>query len=209
MQVPDELDESDAMSHKPTVFLAYVSEDRARVLELYDRLSAGGARPWLDEKDLLPGQDWQLEISKALESADYVVACISERSVSKDGFVQQELREALCLQARKPPGTTYLIPLVLDYADVPDLRIPGLGLNLRNIQWVRLNDAEAYAKLFRSLGCDDRSVGPKAPMVSISYRSVADWPYEKACPKCNGVMTLNHELGEYNCTTCRYGEYGP
>ena len=56
---------------------------------------AGWADPWLDEEKLLPGQDWNLEIEKAVETADAVIVSISSKSVSREGCVQRELRHAL------------------------------------------------------------------------------------------------------------------
>ena len=46
-----------------------------------------GHEPWLDEDRLLPGQDWDREIRRAIEHADVVIVCLSERS-EKRGYVQ-------------------------------------------------------------------------------------------------------------------------
>jgi hypothetical protein len=57
------------------VFLCHAHADRDPVRALYTRLTtpalAGGAREdgvdaWLDKERLLPGQDWELEIRKAV-----------------------------------------------------------------------------------------------------------------------------------------------
>ena len=57
------------------VFLCHAHADRDRVRALYTRLTtpalAGGAREdavdaWLDKEKLLPGQDWEFEIRKAV-----------------------------------------------------------------------------------------------------------------------------------------------
>ena len=39
---------------------------RGKVRDLYDRLKEQGFDPWLDEIDLIPGQIWKDEISKAI-----------------------------------------------------------------------------------------------------------------------------------------------
>src|SRR5436853_6308588 len=39
------------------VFLCHSSSDKPRIRELYKRLLAGGFDPWLDEENLIPGQD--------------------------------------------------------------------------------------------------------------------------------------------------------
>jgi hypothetical protein len=58
-------------------------------------LRSDGFDPWLDEKKLAPGQDWQLENKKALRNSEVVVACLSKGWVTKTGFVQIEIKTAL------------------------------------------------------------------------------------------------------------------
>ncbi len=56
------------------VFLCHAHADRDAVRGLYARLTKNGVDAWLDKEKLLPGQDWELEIRRALrESAKLVV----------------------------------------------------------------------------------------------------------------------------------------
>ena len=55
------------------VFLCYASADKAAVHKLYERLTKDGVDAWLDKEKLLPGQDWELEIRKAVREADVLV----------------------------------------------------------------------------------------------------------------------------------------
>ena len=48
------------------VFLCHAHADRDPVRALYNRLTKDGADAWLDKEKLLPGQDWELEIRKAV-----------------------------------------------------------------------------------------------------------------------------------------------
>jgi hypothetical protein len=50
------------------VFLCHAQADRDPVRGLYARLTQDGVDryAWLDKAKLLPGQDWELEIRKAL-----------------------------------------------------------------------------------------------------------------------------------------------
>ena len=58
------------------VFLCHASQDKPAVRELYKRLSAENwIDPWLDEENLLPGQDFDFEIIKALRDADAIIIC--------------------------------------------------------------------------------------------------------------------------------------
>jgi Tol biopolymer transport system component len=100
---------------KLRVFLCHSSQDKPTVRELYQRLNAEAwIDPWLDEEKLLPGQDWDLEIEKAVEAADAVVVCLSNNSISKEGYIQRELRFVLDIALEKPEGTIYIIPLRLE-----------------------------------------------------------------------------------------------
>lgn len=103
------------------VFLVHGSTDKESARELYEKLKRDGFSPWLDEQELLPGQDWNREINKAVKEAHVVLVLLSSQSVSKEGYVQKEIRYALDLALGKPEGTTFIIPVRLDECDVPRL----------------------------------------------------------------------------------------
>lgn len=134
------------------IFLAHASEDKETVRQLYHRLVRCGFNPWLDEIDVLPGQNWQLEIPQAIDRSDIVIACISRNSVGKTGYVQKEFRLALNTYAQKPPGSIFLIPVRLDQSEVPDLQIPNLGVRLRDIQWIDLWKDFGFDWLLHAIG---------------------------------------------------------
>jgi DNA segregation ATPase FtsK/SpoIIIE-like protein len=107
-------------NRKLRVFLCHSSQDKPIVRELYQRLNAEGwIDPWLDEEKLLPGQDWDLEIEKAVESTDAVIVFLSNNSVTKEGYIQKELRKVLDVAEEKPEGIIFIIPLRLDDCLVP------------------------------------------------------------------------------------------
>ncbi len=45
-------------------FLCHSSGDKVAVRDLYLRLKADGFLPWLDEENLIAGQDWEYEIKE-------------------------------------------------------------------------------------------------------------------------------------------------
>lgn len=102
------------------VFLCHSSTDRSGVRALHDRLVADGMDPWLDEEALLPGQEWELEIKKAVRYSDIVIICLSEEAVNKTGYVQNEIRIALEVANQKPEGEIFIIPLRLEACEIPD-----------------------------------------------------------------------------------------
>ena len=79
---------------EPRTFLCHSSGDKARVRELYNHLRSDGIQCWFDEVDLRPGRDWHLEITKAIEGSKFVLACLSESSINKRGYIQRELKKA-------------------------------------------------------------------------------------------------------------------
>lgn len=125
------------------VFLCHASDDKAYVRKLYQRLKSDGFSPWLDEEDLIAGQDWQLEIQRAVRNTDVVLVCLSRRSTTKSGYVQKEIRIALDVADEQPEGTIYLIPAKLEECEIPD--------RLRRWQWVNLHDQDGYERLLISL----------------------------------------------------------
>jgi hypothetical protein len=51
------------------VFLCHAHSDRDAVHAFYTRLVEDGVDVWLDKAKLLPGQDWELEIRKAVRES--------------------------------------------------------------------------------------------------------------------------------------------
>lgn len=105
---------------KLRVFLCHAKEDKQKVRDLYRHLKERGFQPWLDEEDLIGGQDWDLEIRRAVGSSDVVVVCLSNNSVSKTGYVQKEIRIALDAADHHPEGQIYIIPVCLTSCQIPE-----------------------------------------------------------------------------------------
>jgi hypothetical protein len=125
------------------VFLCHSSTDKPAVRALYKRLRVDGFDPWLDEENLLPGQDWEHEITTAVRSSGAVIVCLSHGSITKEGFVQKEIRHALDAADEKPEGTIFIIPLRLEECDVPG--------RLRRWQWVDGFAEAGYTRLVTAL----------------------------------------------------------
>ena len=125
------------------VFLCHASEDKPAVRNLHKRLKRDGFLPWLDEKQLGGGQDWEAEIRRAVRDSDVVVACISRTAVGKTGFLQKEIREVLDRADEHPEGAVFVIPVRLEDCDVPD--------RLRRWQWIDFTRRSGYRKLVEAL----------------------------------------------------------
>lgn len=145
------------------LFLCHSSGDKPAVRELSRRLRADGFAPWLDEDELLPGQDWDREIRQAVRAADAVLVCLSGSSMSKAGYVQKEIRFALDVADEQPEGAIFLIPLKLEPCDAPE--------RLSRWQWANYFEANGYERLRRSLHLRAEKIGTTVSSPS-SPRSV-------------------------------------
>lgn len=133
-----------AMSPQPLkAFLCHSSGDKLAVKKLYALLGSRGYQPWLDEVDLLPGQDWEAEIKKAVRDCHVVIVCLSNSSITKAGFVQKEIKFALDVADEQPEGRIYIIPARLEECPVP--------ARLQKWHWVNLYEEHGHNKLFASL----------------------------------------------------------
>lgn len=129
---------------KLRIFLCHASQDKPVVRSLYQcLLNEGWIDPWLDEERLLPGMDWDMEIEKAVEATDVVIVCLSNKSVSKEGYIQRELKFVLDIALEKPEGTIFVIPLRLDDCQVPR--------RLRAWQYVDYFPSDKVATAYRKL----------------------------------------------------------
>ncbi len=125
------------------IFLSYAREDGARVEQLYQGLCDLGFKPWMDCKDILPGENWELAIKKAIRQADFFLACLSTTSINKRGWVQKELKKALDIWTEKLEDDIYLIPVRLDNCEAPE--------SLHSLQWVNLFEKDGWDRLVRAI----------------------------------------------------------
>lgn len=125
------------------VFLCHSSDNKPVARSLYHQFKSYGIDLWLDEYKLLPGQDWQIEIEKAVRKSDMVIVCLSRASISKRGYVQKEIRIALDVADEQPEGTIFIVPLRIEECEIPD--------RLRKWQWVNYFEEDAFEKLLLSM----------------------------------------------------------
>jgi WD40 repeat protein len=125
------------------------------VRQLVSRLRTDGFDPWFDEERLLPGQDWEFEISTAVKQSDAVVVCLSMVSVEKVGYVQKELRRVLDTAEYQPEARIFVIPVRLELCPVPE--------RLSHWQYADLFAENGYERLRESLMASANVPGPSLP----------------------------------------------
>jgi len=126
-------EERSAAATSVRVFLSYAREDVAEAVRLYEELSAKGLDVWLDKESLLPGQNWKSTIRREIRERRYFIAVLSHKSLSKRGYVQKELKEALDVLEEYPASSVFIIPARLDDCTPSDER-------LRDLHWVNMFD---------------------------------------------------------------------
>ena len=146
-----DIEEPQAKGKTPREFLCHASADKPAVRALHAKLRADGFHPWLDEEDILPGQDWEHEISAAVRDSAVVLVCLSLQSTTKEGFVQKEIKYALDVADEKPEGTIFIIPVRLEDCDVPS--------RLKRWHWVNLFEEKGYTRLLAALRLRQQSAG--------------------------------------------------
>jgi hypothetical protein len=145
------------------IFLCHSSADKSEVKQLHALLLKHGAAPWLDAEQLLPRQDWNLEINKALDDSDVILVCLSKSSINKEGYVQREVRIALDRALEMPEGRIFLIPVRLEECELPS--------RLRTYQYVDLFAEGGIEKLIKSLNIRAKQV--KAAQLSSDHDQVS------------------------------------
>ncbi len=168
----DRTEPADIRGH---VFISYVHEDAEHVDRMQRRLEQAGVRVWRDREALWPGQNWQVEIRRAIQDDALVfIACFSRQGLAKSKSYQNaELDLAIEQLKLRKPDDPWLIPVRLDDCEVPDLPI-GVGRTLASLHRADLfgeraeqGSARLVEAVLRILG---RDAGPTALPAAVAAR---------------------------------------
>ena len=173
------------------VFLSYSKPDLYMVRPIYYLLKNIGFDPWMDEEDILGGQDWELEISKNIKKAHVVIIFLSSNAVNRAGYLHKEIREAMNKAELQPEGTIFIIPVKLD-----DCRVPT---RLNTWQWIEIFKNNSIKKLVDALNnraslLKLKNASPKSLKEHILY--IKDNEYVKSDIKQKRGENLDI-VGEY------------
>jgi len=103
-----------ALAKNMFVFLCYAREDLKAARKLYKSLKKEGITVWFDQESLLPGQNWRDSIKQAIQKCNFFLALLSSNSVSKKGFVNSELTNAIEVLDTFPENRPFIIPVRLE-----------------------------------------------------------------------------------------------
>jgi hypothetical protein len=141
--------------NSPLIFISYAHEDEKHARKLYTRLRNEGFTPWIDKESIPIGTEWERVIRATISKSDFIVLCLSGRSLSKRGFFQREIRLALDCYARMPLGQALLMPVRLEECQVPDELAP--------YQYADLFREDGYGQLVRSVLAEWARASSRAP----------------------------------------------
>ena len=152
------------------IFLSYAREDAEKVENLYQKLSDAGFKPWMDKKDIVPGESWKSSIQGAIQRSDFFLVCLSANSVSKRGFIRKEIEYALDIWQEELDRDIYLIPVRLEDCEVPE--------SLRDFQWANLFEEYGWARLVEAIkvGMERRHIKTLADLMR-QRKTAGEPPY--------------------------------
>jgi len=107
------------MKTSAQIFLSYSPRDVEKVASLYESLISEGHAPWMDARNILPGENRRLAIERAMHKADFFIACLSANSVDERGLLQSQFKDALTNLRDKLESDIYLIPVRFEECEVP------------------------------------------------------------------------------------------
>ncbi len=122
---------------KKHVFLSYCHDNSDEAEQLHNNLIAAGEAVWWDQ-DILPGQDWKLEIDKAMKHAYAVLLCLSAETESRTtSGIYPEAANAIGALREYAPGNVFLIPVRFSDCEIPMCEIDATR-RLDRLQFVDL-----------------------------------------------------------------------
>lgn len=98
-------------------FISHSSKDKPFARRLYDALQGQGIRCWLDEHQLLPGDDLYEQIDQGIRLWDKILLCCSQHSLTSwwvDDEVTRAFEKEQQLMRKRGKKVLALIPLNLD-----------------------------------------------------------------------------------------------
>lgn len=135
---------------RPRIFLCHAHEDFQKVQDLYTRLQLAGFEAWYDKENLDVGDIWEGEITKSIAKTDFFAICMSNTSIKKKGFIDNEIKLAIKEFQNRNFDNAFILPIRLENCEIPNMKI-GEYNNLNSFQWIDLWEKGFFDKLINGL----------------------------------------------------------
>lgn len=147
-------------SRKLKIFLSHSPADHKLIQTLRRRLKTDGIEPWLEQENILPGQNEKREIRQAINNSDVVIICFSSKSVDAIGSLQREIKLAFEISQEYPEGAIFIIPVKLDECEIP--------VRLNELSEVKYYEETGYETLLKALRARAASLGKTCASGKVS-----------------------------------------
>lgn len=115
------------LSEQP-IFISHAAEDKRQVRDIADELRRRGWTVWVDEAELIGGEDWSASLLRAIESSWIVLLVVSHASMTSK-WVRREIVAADRLGRR-------IVPVMLESVPYPD----DLRIRLGGVQQIDVTE---------------------------------------------------------------------
>lgn len=102
------------------VFIIYSHKDKDAARKLTDELKNMGYNPWLDEQEIVPGQNWTKAVYQAIENSSVALYLSSKNTENQDGFVNKEVKVAREVLRASKESQSPIIPIYLEESELPE-----------------------------------------------------------------------------------------
>jgi len=106
------------------IFINYTRSDAAITQQIVAALDQVGLQPWIDTREIKPGDSFLEKMNEGLGEASYVLLLLSRNSLASQ-WVQREWLSTLADRA------TILIPVLLDDSEIPPLLRDIIYIDMR------------------------------------------------------------------------------
>ena len=103
---------------KQKIFLIYARADKGLAKQLYSDLKRYGLDVWLDTESLLPGDIWE-----AIKKTNYFIVLLSSQSMSKWGFIQDDLKATLEMLDLFANTERFILPVRLEDCEISESKL--------------------------------------------------------------------------------------
>lgn len=125
------------------IFIIYSHKDRDSALALAQKLKEKGYNPWIDELEIIPGQNWNKAILQAIERSSIAIYLCSKNTEGASGFINKEMKSAMELLRATREAHSPIIPVYLEESSLPT--------DLADIHAVKLYEDGGFEKLEKGL----------------------------------------------------------